>query len=56
MASEWLRLMLEEIARKRDEQERAGVEEAQRQRDNAGAAAAPANRSSSEPSPSRREP
>jgi hypothetical protein len=38
MASEWLRLMLEEIARKRDESERVLVEETQRQRERAGMA------------------
>jgi hypothetical protein len=30
MASEWLKVMIEEIARKRDEQERARQEEARR--------------------------
>ena len=31
MASEWLKVMLEEIARKRDERERAEIERAQRE-------------------------
>ncbi|HUI62732.1 MAG TPA: hypothetical protein VLX90_21055 [Steroidobacteraceae bacterium] len=33
--SEWLQIMLAEIARKRDEQERAHEEEVQRRRENA---------------------
>lgn len=33
MASEWLKVMLEEIARKRDERERARHEELERERE-----------------------
>ncbi len=43
MASQWLKVMLEEIARKRDEQERASQEQAERERERA-AAAPPAQR------------
>jgi hypothetical protein len=36
MPSEWLKVMLEEIARKRDEQERARAERDERERERAG--------------------
>jgi hypothetical protein len=40
--SEWLKIMLGEVARKREEQSRAGAESAARSGESNGAAAAPA--------------
>jgi len=40
MASEWLKVMLEEVTRKRDERERARIEETERSRERAAPPAA----------------
>ena len=44
MTSEWLKVMLEEVARKRDERERAEIEQSERERERTVRASAPPQR------------